>query len=251
MASQAVAKTSPIGIAGPVAVEVGAAKSPFDAEVRAALALIPTRPLAASAPNTRGMTRVLVENKIAVDGPLVEAFVDSKASPVQFYLKETPSGFRNGDRAPRWYGPMPLFPSATDGVQSGAPSTRCAAPMLPELPSPKVGGIGPKAPPSRIPAYTGNAPVVTISGTVENRPQRVGIGGEAAPGGAYVKLCSPVIVNGVLRSEMRIKDLSQQEGAFVVLYGPVRVGRWGGVETTGGVYLEMEGATAPQIRSGR
>lgn len=81
----------------------------------------------------------------------------------------------------------------------------------------------------------------TLRGKLEKIPQRVGIGGEAAPGGYAIKMGRRLVF---------IRDLDESKlrglvGKELVVTGPVSMKTWGGVETRGGKY---EVVTKPTVR---
>jgi hypothetical protein len=81
-----------------------------------------------------------------------------------------------------------------------------------------------------------------LSGKVENR-QLFAIGGEAPPSGSWLKLDTPITVDGKSFDALFIQNRELKDGAEVKLNGRLDIGGFGGVETPPQTYLALSGVT--------
>jgi hypothetical protein len=88
-----------------------------------------------------------------------------------------------------------------------------------------------------------NKPWTKLTGSIMVRERRMGIGGEAPPGGPFLVLDKPIFVNGRKVTEVRVNAEDLKSGAKVTLNGRLNERKWGGVETKGGKYVELSGVT--------
>ena len=85
---------------------------------------------------------------------------------------------------------------------------------------------------------------LALKGTIVELPIRMGIGGEAPPGGPALKLSSPITVNGTTYDTVILGEGAPfKAGSELTLNGRVDLRKWGGVETRGGSYIAFSGVS--------
>ena len=101
--------------------------------------------------------------------------------------------------------------------------------------------------PPNVPSETTTDPRELVGELREEAPP-VGIGGEAPPGGLFLRLEQPAVLGGVKSREVHLVPVSpalEQRLLAAVghrrvhVSGMLTVRTWGGVEASGGTYLEL------------